>query len=129
LAHAISKAEGYGKAGSLPSRYRNPGDMKAVKGYVYPGQLKVGKGGHVVFRTSADGWAALEHQIDKIVAGDSRYSVNMTLQEMGKLYAGNSRVWSKNVARNLGVEPSTELWEILGVPPLLDKQPMKTIEF
>jgi len=129
LAHAISKAEGYGKAGTLPSRYRNPGDLKAVMGYVYPGQIKVGKGGHVVFRTSADGWAALRHQLDKIVAGESHYTVNMTLQEVGKRYAGNYRVWSKNVAHNLGVEPTTSLWEILGVPPVLDKQPTKEIEF
>ena len=121
LASAIAKAEGFGKAGTIPSRYRNPGDLKVGRGYKYPGQISVGKGGHVIFRNNAAGWAALEHQLNKVIDGTSRCTVNMTLREFGKKYAGNWRVWSKNVAHNLGVEPSTTLWEILGVPPVLEK--------
>ena len=121
LASAIAKAEGFSKAGSLPSRYRNPGDLKAVRGYRYPGQEGVGKGGHVIFRSSAAGWAALEHQINKITDGTSRYNVNMTLEEIGKKYAGNWRVWSTSVARNLGVTPRTSLWEVLDVPPAMEE--------
>ena len=121
LAQAIAKAEGFGKRGALPTRLKNPGDLKVVKNYKYPGQAGIGKGGHVKFRSEAEGWEALRHQIEKIVAGDSRYSVNMTLREISKGYAGNHRVWAKNVAHNLGVEPDTYLWEILGVAPRLDK--------
>jgi hypothetical protein len=121
LAKAIAKAEGFSKAGSLPSRYRNPGDLKVVRGYRYPGQEGVGKGGHVIFRSSAAGWAALEHQINKITDGTSRYNVNMTLEEIGKKYAGNWRVWSTSVARNLGVTPRTSLWEVLDVPPAMEE--------
>ena len=120
LAKAIAKAEGFGKAGTIPSRYRNPGDLKAVRGYRYPGQVGVGKGGHVIFRNDA-GWTALEHQIDKIVDGTSRYNVNMTLKEISKKYAGNWRVWSMNVAHNLGVTPDTSLWEVLNVPPVMEE--------
>lgn len=121
LASAIAKAEGFGKIGTIPSRYRNPGDLKAVRGYRYPGQVGVGKGGHVIFRNNAAGWEALEHQLYKVIEGTSRYSVNMTLQEFAKKYAGNSRVWVRNVARNLGVNPEAHLWEILGVPPALER--------
>ena len=124
LAEAIAKAEGWGKKGALPTRYRNPGDLKVVKGYVYPGQISIGKGGHTKFRTDADGWAALEHQLDKIVAGESkRYDVNMTLEEFSRKYAGNHRIWLKNVTHNLGVEPTVYLFEVLDVPPALDIQP------
>jgi hypothetical protein len=122
LASAIARAEGFGKAGTIPSRYKNPGDLKVVKNYRYPGQIGVGKGGHVIFRNDAAGWAALEHQIEKIMDGTSRYNVNMTLKEISKRYAGNWRIWTKNVAHNLGVEPSTALWEILGVPPALESK-------
>src|ERR1019366_6291608 len=93
LAFAIAKAEGFYKAGTIPSRYRNPGDLKAVKGYRYPGQAGVGKGGHVIFSSNAAGWAALEHQIEKIVEGTSRFNINMSLEDLSKKYAGSWRTW------------------------------------
>ena len=126
LASAIAKAEGFGKAGTIPSRYRNPGDLKVVKDYRYPGQVGVGKGGHVIFRSNAYGWDALEHQLSKIADGTSRCSVNMTLRDFGKRYAGNWRVWSKNVAHNLGVPLDTQLWEVLGVAPVLERSQWPT---
>ena len=120
LASAIAKAEGFGKAGAIPSRYKNPGDLKAVRGYRYPGQVGVGKGGHVIFRSNAAGWNALEHQLYKIIEGTSRhYTVNMTLRQLGKRYAGSS-VWAKNVARTLRVGLDAQLWEILDVAPVLE---------
>jgi len=121
LSGAIAKAEGFCLVGSLPNRYHNPGDLKAIAGYRYPGQIGIGKGGHVIFRNNAAGWNALEHQLDKIAAGNSRYNVNMTLKEIGKKYAGNWRVWSKNVSHNLGVDPNAQLWEILGIAPVLER--------
>src|ERR1019366_46115 len=126
LASAIAKAEGFGKAGTIRSRYRNPGDLKVVKDYRYPGQVGVGKGGHVIFRSNAYGWDALEHQLSKIADGTSRCSVNMTLRDFGKRYAGNWRVWSKNVAHNLGVPLDTQLWEVLGVAPVLERSQWPT---
>lgn len=122
FARAIAKAEGFERKGTLPNRYRNPGDLKAVTGYKYPGQIGVSKRGYVVFRTNAAGWSALEHQIEKIINGESRYTVNMTLKEISKKYSGGSRVWAKNVARNLGVTPDVYLWEILDVAPVLEGQ-------
>ena len=119
LASSIAKAEGFGKAGTIPSRYRNPGDLKSVRGYRYPGQVGVGKGGHVIFRSNAAGWDALEHQLYKITEGTSRYTVNVTLAQLGKRYA-SSKLWARNVAHNLGVDTDTTLWEILGVAPVLE---------
>ena len=123
LGKAIAKAEGFYIKGTIPNRCKNPGDLKVVKDYRYPGQVGVCKGGHARFRTDTDGWAALIHQIEKITSGESKYySVNMALQEIGNYYARNSRVWAKNVAHNLGVTPDTYLFEVLDVPPILEEQ-------
>ena len=121
LACAIAQAEGFYRRGTIPNRYHNAGDLKAVRGWVYPGQRGVGKANHVRFRSDQDGWAALRHQIEMIISGAStHYSVNMSLQEMSKHYAGNHRVWTKNVAHNLGVPQDTYLWEVLDVLPVLE---------
>ena len=124
LAQAIAKAEGFYTRGTIPQRCHNPGDLKVVKGWKYPGQAGVCKGGHVRFRNDAAGWAALDHQLTKIVEGTSRYNVNMTLRQVSRQYAGSSRIWVKNVAHNLGagVTLDTCLFEILDVPPVLDRK-------
>ena len=88
------------------------------KGGKYPGQIGICKAGHVRFRNDAAGYAALYHEIDKILSGESKfYSQEMTLQQMGKFYAQNSRLWAKNLARNLGVPPTTTLEEFFELPP------------
>jgi hypothetical protein len=119
LAHAIAKAEGFGTRGTIPQRYHNPGDLKTIRGYKYIGQIGTGKGGHAIFRSDAAGWAALIHQIEKMCGDSGRYSPQMTLVDVAKKYAGNWRLWSKNVAHNLGVPATTTLAECLGLPPSL----------
>ncbi len=112
LAHAIAKAEGFGMRRTTPTRYHNPGDLKAA-GFKYEGQIGIGKGRHVIFASDTAGWNALYHQIHKMVCGDSKhYSPQMMIAEVAKKYAGNWRVWSRNVAWNLGVSESTRLEEL-----------------
>jgi len=116
FAEAIARAEGFYTKGSLPARLHNAGDLK---GCCYFRQVGNAKGGWAKFRTDADGWNALNHQLEKIVLGESRcYSVDMTLREMGRKYAGTRR-WSDNVSHSLGVTPETALFEILNVPPVV----------
>jgi hypothetical protein len=56
-----------------------------------------------------------------IVNGESkRYTINMSLQEIGRGYAGSWRIWSRNVAHNLGTTPDTYLFEVLDIPPILE---------
>ena len=129
LAQAIAKAEGYYTPRTIPARCNNPGDLKSVRGWKYPGQIGVCRGSHVKFATPAAGWAALYHQIDKIVNGQSRhYSVDMTLQQVARKYAGNSRVWARNVAHNLGVPANTTLAELLEVPPPIVAAPSHELD-
>jgi hypothetical protein len=119
FAHAIALTEGCYVRGSIPNRYHNCGDLKIMeRGQHYDGEVGVGKANHVRFRNDAAGYAALYHQIDKMLTGESKfYRQEMTLQQVGKLYAQNSRRWSTNLAKYLGVPPSTTLEEYFGLPP------------
>src|SRR5579859_5530391 len=104
LAYAISRAEGFGLRGTIPTRYHNPGDIKVVRGVRFPGQRGIGKGGHVIFRTDVDGWAALKNQIVKMANGNSSfYNPDMTIMQVARKYATNHRPWAKRVAFELGV--------------------------
>jgi hypothetical protein len=119
FARGIARAEGFYIKGSLPARCHNPGDLKVMSaGGKYDGQVGVCKAGHVKFKNDAAGWAALYHQIDKAIKGESKfYRQDMTLSEVAKKYAANSRIWAKNVAHNLGVTPSTTLQEYFELAP------------
>lgn len=110
-AQAIAHAEGYGVKNAIPTVCHNPGDLK---GRSFPGQAGVCKGGHARFRNDAAGWAALYSQIDKILSGESHvYKPTMTLRQISRLYAGNSRVWLKNVTNALHVSADEQFGRIL----------------
>src|SRR5208282_5736237 len=107
LARAIAKAEGYGVRSAGPTRYNNPGDIRAMPGTHYPGQIGLSAQRYVIFRTKADGWAALYAQMDKILANQSaHYNTGMTFRQLARHYA-TSPTWVKNVTHNLGTTPST----------------------
>lgn len=105
LAHAIAKAEGFYLVGSLSNRYHNPGDLKGKSWTGY-----VGKGGHAIFATDAEGQAALRHQLEKVIDGSSRYyTLNTTFTQMSHRYATNWKPWVKVVSTTLQVTPDTKL--------------------
>jgi hypothetical protein len=109
FAHAIASAEGFGVKHTIPTRYHNPGDIRADRSVRYPDQVGLRKG-YVVFKNDEAGFAALKTQLRKIVNGESRhYNPDMTIEKVAKVYAGNWRRWSKNVCRQLQVPPSTTL--------------------
>ena len=114
FAHAIARAEGFYRRGTIPNRYHNCGDLKSVRGFTYPGQVGIGKGRHVIFANDTAGWNALYHQIGKMISGESRhYSPQMTINQIARFYAGNWRRWAHNVSHNLGVPSTTTLAEVL----------------
>ena len=119
LSHAIARAEGFYTRRTIPDRLHNPGDLRTVRGYRYLGQIGTSRRGYAIFRNDNAGFAALTHQLEKIVAGSSaKYTVDMTLAEFGRKYA-ESGVWARTVSRILGVTPDTYLFEVLDVPPVL----------
>jgi len=108
FAEAIAYAEGF-RPGTVPWRNNNPGDLKVS---AVP---SVGKDsqGHLIFASPEDGWRALRRQLQLIVDGQSRFTLEMTIAEMGARYAEWSGSWSHNVASRLGVTEGTTLRAVL----------------
>jgi hypothetical protein len=111
LATAISHAEGFGKRGTIPTRYHNPGDLKADPNSApLAGQVRVGKAGHIVFKNDEAGKAALRECILMMMDGRSRYyHADMTFNQVARRYAENWRPWVRIVSSELGVRPTTTL--------------------
>ena len=111
LATAISHAEGFGRRGTIPSRYHNPGDLKASPdSRPLAGQVRIGKAGHIVFKDDEAGKAALRDHILQMMDGRSGYfRANMTLNQVARRYAQNWRPWVRIVSKELGVPPTTTL--------------------
>lgn len=96
FAAAVARAEGFGVHNSLPARNHNPGDIKHNGRYIH-------------FKNDAEGWKALRSQIAKLAAGGSKhYRLTMTINQVSKTYAGDSR-WGNIVAKTLGVPPTITL--------------------
>jgi hypothetical protein len=108
FARAISRAEGFNVAGSIPQRAKNPGNLKL------PGYPTIG-GGISVFDSIDQGWAALHNQLQLIIDGRSRYyNLDMTIKDMGDLWeADPGDAWANNVAADLGVSVNAPLWQVL----------------
>ena len=97
LAAAIATAEGFGLPGALPTRANNPGDL--MRGNVGLGTI----GGITVFRSVADGWAALHAQLRAIAQGTSAYyTPTMTIAELAARYTATEvDAWTSNVVAAL----------------------------
>jgi len=111
LVTAISRAEGFGKRNTIPSRYHNPGDLKAFrKSTPLEGQVRIGKAGHIVFKDDEAGKAALRDYIFRMMDGRSaHFNANLTLNQVARRYAQNWRSWVRVVSGELGVPPTTTL--------------------
>ncbi len=118
LSVAISHAEGFGVRHTIPSRYHNPGDLKSYHGLTpLPGQKQLGKGDHIIFRSDAAGWAALNDYIAKMVDGRSRhFNPRMTFKDAARVYAVRWHPWVNMVTKELGIPASTTLGDYLLVP-------------
>jgi hypothetical protein len=102
LAIAISRAEGFGVAGAVPTRANNPGDL--VDGDVGYGLANAE--GVTIYATASDGWNALYNELGKIFSGTSRvYNTGMTFAAFASLWTGGDQAsnWAYNVTTILGV--------------------------
>ena len=122
LATAISRAEGFGKRNTIPSRYHNPGDLKAFRNSTpLEGQVRIGKAGHIVFKDDEAGKAALRDYIVRMMDGRSaHFNAGLTLNQVARRYAQNWRSWVRVVSGELGVPPTTTLrayFQVNAVPP------------
>jgi hypothetical protein len=82
-----------------------------------PGQVRLGKAGHVVFCSNAAGWSALREYLTEIVAGRRKhYAASMTLSATSRVYAQRWQPWLRIVTKELGVSGSTRLDAYLKLP-------------
>ncbi|HVP51055.1 MAG TPA: hypothetical protein VMT05_03035 [Terriglobales bacterium] len=130
LATAISRAEGFGKRHTIPTRYHNPGDLKASRSSTpLEGQVRIGKAGHIVFKDDEAGKAALRNYIVRMMDGRSaHFNPNLTLNQVARRYAKNWRPWVKVVSKELGVPSTTTLRAYFRTdavpPPALSFRPL-----
>ncbi len=127
IAEAIAMAEGYYADGehdghSLPYLLNNPGSLK--KPALGAEDLPTWKDtGLVVFPSVEMGWAALHHQVQLMLDGESSiYSQSDTLLLVASKYADGDLNWGRHVASTLGVSPDSTLADIgehlsLTLPP------------
>ena len=114
LAYAISKAEGFGTPGAIPTTANNPGDLTFAGGFPTQGFANAER--VLKFVNLADGWQALYHQCDLMLSGKSHvYQLTDTLAGVAMKYA-NDPNWGVNVAAALGVPVTTTLAELNEVP-------------
>ena len=101
FASAIANAEGYGVAGAIPTVNNNPGDL-------------VSNGSVTSYSTPEAGQSALMSKLSNIFSGNSKvYSPSMTLSQMGSTWANGDSNWASNVAKYLGVSPSSVIGDIV----------------
>jgi hypothetical protein len=111
FATAVARAEGFGVKNAIPTRYHNPGNIRSTRtGHHYAGQVGLNRSGYVIFKSDRYGWKALQDQLVLMASGQSaHYGTDMTITKVAKIYATGWRTWSKNVAKVLGVPPTTTL--------------------
>jgi hypothetical protein len=107
LAYLISKMEGYGIPGAIPTTHNNMGDLRHSPHSQHPGDPNaIG-----VIDTIAHGWEDLERQL-QIYANEG-----LTLQQMVALYAppteNNTSNYLTFVCNGLGMTPDVKVSEAL----------------
>lgn len=115
LSRAIAAAEGFGKAGTVPTRARNPGDL-TDDGNLGHGVIRTsGPFGAAItiYATDVDGWNALYRKVRRMLSGASKtYLLSMTIEQVAIKWSGD-RNWGINVARALEVATSTSILDIV----------------
>lgn len=109
LAAAIARQEGYGRPGTLPTRYRNPG---AIRKPSWMPEARTDERGFVIFDSDEQGWDALRRVISgALERGES-------LREFITRYAppteNDTETYIRNVASAVGIQdPDAPLRSII----------------
>ena len=113
LANAIARMEGYNVAGSIAATNNNPGNLRSGTGQIGTAN------GFAVFATPADGFAALDNQIQ--INENLGLNLNQFFAGEPGVYAGyapsadanNPAQYAANVASWTGIDPSIPLTQAL----------------
>lgn len=110
LALLISKMEGFGIPGKVPTTHHNPGDLRHSPHSTHlPGSPE----GIGIIDTDEHGWLDLERQLGLYAER------GMTLRQCIEQYAPSTENDTTNylsfVSEELGVSPDTKLREVVGI--------------
>src|ERR1035437_5315208 len=110
LMNSIAQFEGYNVPGSIASRNNNPGNLRSGVNQI--GSENTVSGTFATFASPADGWAALQAQIDR-QAGQGQ-----TLRDFIYQYAppteNNTSSYLNNLVSSLGVGADSSLSDLGG---------------
>ena len=120
IMQAIANLEGFGIAGTRPTRDNNPGDLQSAQGMI--SRDVVGPGGIAQFADVGDGWDALGNWVKSHTAANPDWD----FYDLTHFYAtGNTQgtpaqgeadpdASAEYIAGYLGVEPTTPVSTVLG---------------
>jgi hypothetical protein len=111
FAKSVGVAEGFGVAGSIPTRANNPGDITDDGDLGYGVIRSVGPHGApiTIYPTVSDGWSALYRKIRRAASGASEvYLLTMTIAEIGEKWSGDP-IWAKNFSADFGCSSADTL--------------------
>jgi hypothetical protein len=111
LANLISKEEGFGIIGSLPTRNNNPGDLRHSPHSQHNANDPNGIG---IIDNATDGWADLERQL-KIYA-ERGMTLAQAIAEYAPPNENNSAQYLAFVCAGLGCDSSISMTEALAIP-------------
>jgi hypothetical protein len=113
ICRAIAFAEGAHRAGSVPDRLNNPGDI-SDGGVTFGAEAH--SGSNVThFPDKETGWSWLYEKVSNAVYGRSHvYLPSMTWVQIAQLWAGDWQNWVNNVTSFLGVDPNSTLQQYTG---------------
>jgi hypothetical protein len=111
LAELISKMEGFGIPGSLPTRRNNPGDLRHSPHSSHEGE---GSNDIGVIDTPEDGWADLERQLQ--LFANRQMTLRAAIYAFAPPNENNTEDYLDFICRELGVTAETPVAEALKIP-------------
>lgn len=111
LAQAMAKEEGFGIPGAIPTRNHNPGDLRHAPGEMHPDGSPNSVGS---FATDAEGWAALERQLQLYTVEHPGITVgDMITQYFAPAIENDTAAYVTYVCNAVGCTPDTQLTDAL----------------
>ena len=112
LMNSIAQMEGWNVSGSIAQRNNNPGNLRSGVNQI--GSENTVSGTFATFATPADGWAALQNQIDK-QAGQGQ-TVRDFIYQYAPPSENNTSAYLNSLVTSLGVGADSSLSDLgLGV--------------
>lgn len=108
LAHLIAQEEGFGVPGAIPTTHANPGDLMHAPGETHEGASPVGS-----FASDAEGWAALERQLQ--LYADRQMTLRAAIYAYAPPASNDTERYLTFVCDGLGCVPDTPMAQALEI--------------